>query len=652
MSAEALKGFDSQESAINSQERQKEAIRQETDRLYSSLDNFNLEQIQTLVDTLSANNPEFNQEITSFQDTNSTRVVEMLKANSESNDSSNFEYFWIDTEQIWEIQWELDSLDLDINNILDWYKTYIETNLSWLTKEQIDKVKLSISNRILGLWGEIKDLKWDLDDWEDFKNNRWIINEKITDNFSDINNKLLPSLALLSKINSWENINLREEWLYDVRDKLEKIKKMLWAEVLSDWDFDKTWKSMELIDANTNNWNILDIREDIDARFLEENWITSIEDISLLSEKDKQIESTAQYTFYALLAIQIWLEFTPIWWTAWAWIDWADIFSDEDVLMKFATGMPWVDSNYKVEKTWVDNALATIWLIPWWTILTKSPKLVNWVFELEPSKFKEFMNILNDSLDEMTKNMWWNANYIKQIRYYLEWLFLNEKQWLPLSYIDSLEKSWFIADKRKWNWIMDIPSEYRWWEKKWIPYKEFINNFVKNNTYWVNLEEAHAIYWYTNWVYYLKLNDALENAQTPEEIDKIMNLDLVKNLVSWLKKFPFANEIQYRGHHLDLSNIKSWDTIPWSNQFLSSWNNPTEPFFSNQGRSQLVVYWSKAIDISELAFFVHHADRLWLTLEKQESVFLPWSILKAISNEKVVDNSWKEVAHVKAIQEN
>ncbi len=300
MSAEALKGFDSQESAINSQERQKEAIRQETDRLYSSLDNFNLEQMQTLVDTLSANNPEFNQEITSFQDTNSTRVVEMLKANSESNDSSNFEYFWIDTEQIWEIQWELDSLDLDINNILDWYKTYIETNLSWLTKEQIDKVKLSISNRVLGLWNEIKDLKWDLDDWKDFKNNRWIINEKITDNFSDINNKLLPSLALLSKINSWENIILREEWLYDVRDKLEEIKKMLWAEVLSDWDFDKTWKSMELIDANTNNWNILDIREDIDARFLEENWITSIEDISLLSEKDKQIESTAQYTFYAL----------------------------------------------------------------------------------------------------------------------------------------------------------------------------------------------------------------------------------------------------------------------------------------------------------------------------------------------------------------
>jgi len=28
---------------------------------------------------------------------------------------------------------------------------------------------------------------------------------------------------------------------------------------------------MELIDANTNNWNILDIRDETNARFLEEN---------------------------------------------------------------------------------------------------------------------------------------------------------------------------------------------------------------------------------------------------------------------------------------------------------------------------------------------------------------------------------------------
>jgi hypothetical protein len=81
MSVEALKSFDSQESAINSQEKQEEAIRQETDRLYSSLDNFSLEQMQTLVDSLSSNNPDFKQELTNFQDYNSSRLEDMLRSN-------------------------------------------------------------------------------------------------------------------------------------------------------------------------------------------------------------------------------------------------------------------------------------------------------------------------------------------------------------------------------------------------------------------------------------------------------------------------------------------------------------------------------------------------------------------------------------------
>ncbi|PID86444.1 hypothetical protein CSB08_00475 [Candidatus Gracilibacteria bacterium] len=552
--SEALKSFDSQELAINSQERQEKAIRQETDRLYSSLDNFNLEQMQTLVDTLSTNNPEFKQELTNFQDYNSTIAVEMLKANNEiNNNNSNFEYFGIDTKQILEIKGELDSLDLDLNKILDGYKNYIETNLSGLTKEQIDKVKLSISNRVLGLGNEIKDLKGDLDDGEDFKNNRWVINEKITDNFSDINNKLLPSLALLSKINSGENINLREEGLYDVRDKLEEIKKMLGTEVLSDGDFDKTWKSIELIDANTNNWNILDIREDIDVRFLEENGITSIENISLLSEKDKQIESTAQYTFYALLAIQIGLEFTPIGWTAGAGIDGADVFSDEDVLMKIATSMPWVDSNYKVEKTWIDNALATIGLIPGGTILTKSPKLVNWVFELEPSKFKEFMNILNDSLDEMAKNMGWNNFYVDKIKHTVESLFLGKKQGLPENYINAVEESEFLADN------VNLLKRYKYWEKKGIDYNKLITDYVKNNEYGITVEEAHAIYGYTNGIFIDKLNNALRKAKTPEELQAIKDKPLVKYLISGLSKMPYANNRQFRGDDFAYENFNIGD---------------------------------------------------------------------------------------------
>lgn len=195
MSSETSKDFDLQESEINSGEKQQDAIKQETDRLYSSLDNFSLEQINALVDNLSANNPGFKKELSKFQDNNSTKVVEMLKATHNKNEVTeiqnlNFDYFWIDTNKIQDIQIELDSLDLDINLLLEWYKQYLETNLDWLDEEIKEKVKLSITNRILSLWKEIEELKWDLEAWEDFKNNRWIINEKIQNTFSDINTKM------------------------------------------------------------------------------------------------------------------------------------------------------------------------------------------------------------------------------------------------------------------------------------------------------------------------------------------------------------------------------------------------------------------------------------------------------------------------------
>jgi leucyl aminopeptidase (aminopeptidase T) len=80
MSAETLGQVDSQESVINNQERQKEAIRNETDRLYGSLDCFDVEQMQTLVDNLACNNPIFQTELINFQDYNSSRVQDMLKA--------------------------------------------------------------------------------------------------------------------------------------------------------------------------------------------------------------------------------------------------------------------------------------------------------------------------------------------------------------------------------------------------------------------------------------------------------------------------------------------------------------------------------------------------------------------------------------------
>jgi len=628
MSSETLKNFDLQESEINSGEKQQETIKQETDRLYSSLDNFNLEQINSLVDNLSANNPNFKKELTKFQDNNSTIVVEMLKVTNNINNiketkNPNFDYFWINISKISEIQSELESLDLDINKLLEWYKTYIETNLNWLNEEQINKVKQSISNKILTLWVEIEVLKWDLENWENFKNNRWIINEKIQDNFSDINNKILPSLALFSKINSWEHISLQENWIYDIKEQFEEIKRMLWAEVLSDWDFDKTWKSMELIDANINNWNILDNENKNDKQFLNENWIKSIEWISLLNENDKQVEKTAQYTFYALLAVQIWLEFTPVWWTAWAWIDWTDIFTDEEVLLTIAKWMPWVNNDYKAEKTWIDNTLAWIWLIPWATILTKSPKLTNWIFELNPWDLKGFMEILDKSLNNIAKKFWWSADYVNKIKHSIESLFLWTKQWLPETYINAIEESEYIQD-----WI-NLLKRHKYWESKGIDYKKLITDYVKNNEYWVTLEEAHAIYWYTNWIFIEKLNNALRTAKTPDELKAIKEKSLVKYLISWLSKMPLAKNKQFRWDDFVYNSFKVWEEKVM-NWVTSSANSSENAFWEY---AHLIIDDAKARDISSLAFFVHHADRIWKTKTTQESVIEPWAKIKIINKE-------------------
>lgn len=289
--------------------------------------------------------------------------------------------------------------------------------------------------------------------------------------------------------------------------------------------------------------------------------------------------------------------------------------------MKLATSMPWVDSNYKVEKTLIDNALAWIWLIPWWTILTKSPKLVNWVFELEPSKLKDFMNILNKSLDLIAKKMWWNSEYISKIRYAIESLFLKKKQWVPLDYIDAVENSDYLAD-----WV-NLLRRYKYWESKWIDYNKLITDYVKNNKYWVTLEEAHTIYWYTNWIFVNKLNDALRKAKTPEELKLIKEKPLVKYLISWLSKMPYAKNKQFRWDDFVYQNYNKWDEkiLEW---FTSSADKKKDSFWDQY--SHLIIDDAKARDISSLAFFVHHADRIWKIKTTQESVIEPWAKIRVL----------------------
>lgn len=405
MSTEALQSFDLQESAINPQEKQKEAIRQETDRLYSSLDDFSSEQINSLFDNISDNNPEFKKKLTKFHDINSTRVIEMLKATSNTNevneeDNSNFDYFWIDTNKIQEIQIELDSLDLDINVLLEWYKQYIETNLVWLDEEIKDKVKLSISNKVLNLWTEIEKLKWDLEPWEDFKNNRWIINEKIQDSFSFINNELLPSIDVYLKKDDFDF------WYFDKDKKIEEITEMLNADVDDEWNFDEWLFSIQ---------NVFDYDSDIDRKVLDTNWIKKVEGISLLNDKDIEIQEEAMISFFIL----IWIQMIPY---AWApisvWVDIRDVYSNEDATIELGKTLWMIDSDFKMEKEWYDNVLWWVWLwltVIWLQWIAKWGKISDSILSLRKIGFPR----IKDSLIKFSDKLWLSKD---KLDYVLDWL--------------------------------------------------------------------------------------------------------------------------------------------------------------------------------------------------------------------------------------
>lgn len=321
-----------------------------------------------------------------------------------------FDIDWIELKNI---QNNLSILWLDFFKFLDVYSLYINNNLKNLGIWVKEKIKNSIEKRILAIGDILDELKIKAeDDRENFINYRWIANSKIKDLFDDINNKVLPSLALLSKIKWWENINLNIEQ----KNQLIELDKMLSEDLTNEWKFDKLTIT-EWYDNVTDNWNIFDFTDEDDKKFLERNKIKGSEDISLLVEDDIDIEDTAIMTYFAMLALQIWAEFTPIWWIGWAAIDWADIFTDEEVLLTIAKTMPWVSSDYLMEKHWYDNVLAWIWLIPWATILTKSTKLWDFISKMKPKQLNKFYEIYDKFLRKMADKFWWGDDIISSLKW-------------------------------------------------------------------------------------------------------------------------------------------------------------------------------------------------------------------------------------------
>jgi hypothetical protein len=144
-----------------------EAVSNETDRLIGSLENpwVSWEDVWELVNYLSETNPDFKKELVAFQDWNSTKVETMLNANSD-NPSKNtestdniFDYFWLSWWDFEKINNELREIWLNIQELLIWYKNHIEANLVSLDPLTKEKLKESISKKVLSLLWVINDLK-------------------------------------------------------------------------------------------------------------------------------------------------------------------------------------------------------------------------------------------------------------------------------------------------------------------------------------------------------------------------------------------------------------------------------------------------------------------------------------------------------------
>ena len=204
---EALSNYESNDSPQNNPEKQQEAIIQETDRLFAVLESPDIttDDLNWLVDRFASNNPLFQAELVNFQDYNSSRLEDMLRDNmviEQCDIDDPLDYFWVRIEFEW-LSNVLDSIWLDLWTLLWDYKNHLENNLEWLDQESVEKVKLSITNKLKQVSEIISDLKsdeidkyWDLSKFEE---NRWIINEKIWEHLSFINSELLPSLEVYLK---------------------------------------------------------------------------------------------------------------------------------------------------------------------------------------------------------------------------------------------------------------------------------------------------------------------------------------------------------------------------------------------------------------------------------------------------------------------
>ncbi len=557
--------------------------------------------------------------------------------------------FWID-ENISEI----DSLDKSfaeygleggIFNLLEKYNSYIEDKLSWLKPEILEKIKQSIWIRILNLRESINEMEERIDSlWEqDQKRNyRWILNSKIQEHFSEINNKILPSALLLLQHTNW-NIDydkidlkrpvysspkgpwdlggqtiLRYEELSTkkkeekIKYKIAQIEEMFSASLDYNWEFDEFWIE------TFNQSGTLEIDEEEDLAIFKGIWWDrdSLADIDFLNEADKEIETEATIAYFSYVLICL----VPYIWAAAAVpSDLVDLFSNEEWVSKILREMWAINEDYRMEKSLIDNILWWVWLlltVIWLQWIARWKKLVKAWSKLD----KIWAWRIEDWLIQMWEKMWLSQEKLNKV----------------LSFFRKENMSTAVIS----NWEdLRVFSKFESLDELWK--KDFLSKRLeeleknRSNLNPEELEEVNMIQKILDegnlWTDSKLLNEYIQKYVIPKV--KLENLARLNNLYPKWTKIQFKrNESRWRNNGVEVTYTgevkeinQDWKLVVW-------WEVPTRPW----KKTRFLLNpndWS--IRIMEDSLDIGKIDEWVAIMEKLMQKFPSWSKVE------FTNQSWK-----------
>lgn len=519
-------------------------------------------------------------------------------------------YFKIDENKSKDLISNLDTLWLDLFKLLNWYKKFIETKLAWLDGTIKNKIITSIWLKVWLINWKIDELKVNEKNPANFKNNRWIINNQIKELFEKTNNQILPSAYVL--------INQPKTPTKEQKQKIDKINQMFQSDITSDWDFNKTWTSFEIIDANTNNWKeTFDLSDEKDLKFIKWLWDFNENDLTwlnLLNKADEEIESNANMWYMAWLVVLVtndiasftWVWTIPwgiFWWTYWA----VDAFKDEDLMISILKTSWAIPEEYRTDKRLIDNILAWVWAIPllwqWTRLLSKWAIVSKYISKLSPEKLAEFTK-MQTKVSEMIKNsLNWvkDASKVEKIWNAFKWIFENKFILKKLTELENGKsiKIWELELTKMENGRFKTTID---WVKKELDAKqvngllkdipiEIKNEFVvaskkadilKNNIWQIRKIDWHEVEVLKDWSFKIRKKDgSILNWSEHDDF-------IIKNIDNLSKEFKWISIIEW------WTKVKEW-VIAWYEKYWikTFWDYLEKAWYSNGAKSEFFKKWQK-----------------------------------------------------------